>query len=150
MADAPMVDVMAILVERGILLESARGPLPNVAELVAGERITGSWWGHRSGSTIFNVINELADSRDVVRLRLVNDRITLVHRRLWPAIFRLGDRFAAKRLTAISEEHTATGAHRKVETPFPNWVPADVELASRHLTDAEAFALLPECARPAR
>jgi hypothetical protein len=32
-----VVDVMALLVERGVLLESARGPIPNVAELVAGE-----------------------------------------------------------------------------------------------------------------
>ena len=34
-------------VERhGVVLASARGPVPNVAEAVAGEPIRGSWWGH--------------------------------------------------------------------------------------------------------
>jgi len=40
------VDPMAVLVDHGMLLESAHRPLPNLAELVAGERIRGSWWGH--------------------------------------------------------------------------------------------------------
>src|SRR5262245_15070885 len=46
------VDPMAVLVEHGMLLESARGPLPNVAEIVAGEPIRGSWWGHRRSHEI--------------------------------------------------------------------------------------------------
>ena len=74
------VDVMAVLVEHGVLLESARGPIPNVAELVAGEPISGSWWGHHDSHAIFAVINELADSPDVVRLRLVTGTITLIGR----------------------------------------------------------------------
>jgi hypothetical protein len=39
---------MAALVEHAMLLESARGPLPNVAEVVAGERVRGSWWAGRA------------------------------------------------------------------------------------------------------
>ncbi len=31
--------------EPGVVLHSARGPLPNVAAFVAGETIRGSWWG---------------------------------------------------------------------------------------------------------
>ena len=38
------VDVMTALIDSGMLLQSARGPIPNVAELVAGERVNGSWW----------------------------------------------------------------------------------------------------------
>jgi hypothetical protein len=136
-------DVMAQLVERGVLLESARGPIPNVAELVAGEPITGSWWGHRSSHEIFAVINELADSPDVVRLRLVKGKITLVHRRVWPALVRLVDRFPAERLAAIDEEHTESGAHRKIETPFPDWVPADVAAVAATWTEDQARAALP-------
>src|SRR4030095_7234834 len=30
--------------EQGIVLQSARGPVPNLAEYVAGEPIRGSWW----------------------------------------------------------------------------------------------------------
>ncbi len=142
---APTVDMMAVLVEHGVLLESARGPIPNVAELVAGEPISGSWWGHHDSHAIFAVINELADSPDVVRLRLVKGKITLVHRRVWPALVRVSDRFPAERLASIEEEHTASGAHRKTETPFPDWVPADVLAAASTLSEDQALALLPDC-----
>ncbi len=48
---------MATLVEHGMLLESAHGPLPSVAELVAGERISGNWWAHPASHAIFDAIN---------------------------------------------------------------------------------------------
>jgi hypothetical protein len=79
------IDLGALLEAQGLLLESAQGPIPNVAQLVAGERIAGSWWGHPAHQEIFEAINELADSADVARMRLVNGKVTLVHRRLWPA-----------------------------------------------------------------
>ena len=138
-----------MLLERGMLLESARGPIPNVAELVAGERIRGSWWSHPASHLIFETINDLADSPDVVRLRLVNGKITLVHRRVWPALFRVSDQIATERLASIAEEHTATGAHRKIETPFPNWVPREIVEAAAALTDEQALEALPTCLRSA-
>lgn len=131
-----------------MLLESARGPIPNVAELIAGEPISGSWWAHPDSHEIFAKINELADSPDVVRLRLVNGKITLVHRRVWPALARVSDQFPPARLASVSEEHTSSGKHRKVETPFPEWVPAAEVKAAASLTDEQAFADLPECLRP--
>ena len=139
---------MALLVERGVLLESARGPIPNVAELVAGEPITGSWWGHLASRAIFGVINELADSPDVVRLRLVNGKVTLVHRRAWPALVRVSDRIPATRLASVEEVHTASGAHRTIETPFPDWVPGGVAQAATALTEEQAVDALPDCLRP--
>jgi hypothetical protein len=142
-----LVDVMAALIEGGMLLQSARGPLPNVAEIVAGEPIKGSWWGHPKGHAIFDTLSSLDDSPDVVRLRLVNGKVTLVHRRVWPALVRVADRFAPKQLAALREEHTATGAHRVHEQPFPEWVPDDVRVAAGELSSEEAWALLPECLR---
>ena len=139
---------MALLVEQGMLLESARGPIPNVAELVAGAPIKGSWWAHPAGHAIFATINDLVDSPDVVRTRLVNGKVTLIHRRLWPALVRLADHLPHERLAAIHEEHTASGAHRKREDPFPGWVPAAEVTAARALTIAAAFALLPPCLHP--
>ena len=68
------MEPMVVLFEQGMLLESARGPIPNVAELVAGEPIRGSWWSHPSSHAIFEVLNVLADSPDVVRTRLVKGR----------------------------------------------------------------------------
>ena len=138
---------MARLEADGVLLESARGPVPNVAELVAGEPISGSWWSHADSHAIFAAVNELADSPDVVRLRLVNGKVTLVHRRVWPALVRVADRFRPERLAAVTEEHTPSGKHRKVETPFPDWVPPEVRVSANELSEAEALAALPECLR---
>jgi hypothetical protein len=138
---------MAALVEHGMLLESARGPLPSVAEMVAGEPIRGSWWGHPASHAIFDALNSLAESPDVVRTRLVNGKVTLVHRRLWPALARVADRFPPKSVAAIHEEHTSTGAHRVRAQPFPDWVPADVLEAAQELSADEASAQLPACLR---
>jgi hypothetical protein len=142
------VDLLATLAEQGMLLESARGPLPNVAEMVAGEPIRGSWWSHQRSHAIYEAINRLAGSPDVVRTRLVNGKVTLVHRRVWPALARVADRFSPDRLAAIREEHTSTGAHRVQAQPFPDWVPEDVLIASRLLSVDEALAALPPCLRP--
>jgi hypothetical protein len=139
------VDPMSALVEHGMLLESARGPLPSVAEIVAGEPIRGSWWAHPKSHTIFDAINRLADSPDVVRTRLVNGKVTLVHRRLWPALVSAADLFPPERLAAIREEHASSGVHRVHEQPFPDWVPSDVLQAGRSLPLDDALAALPAC-----
>ena len=81
---------------QGVVLQSARGPVPNLAEQVAGA---------------------------------------------------VADRFPPERLAAVDEVHTATGAHRTVEVPFPDWVPADDLAAAALLTVEEALALLPACLR---
>jgi hypothetical protein len=141
------MDPMAALVEHGMLLESARGPLPSGAEMVAGEPIRGSWWGHPANHAIFDALNFLAESPDVVRTRLVNGKVTLVHRRLWPALARVADRFPPKSVAALHEEHTSTGAHRVRAQPFPDWVPADVLEAAQELSADDAFAQLPACVR---
>jgi hypothetical protein len=138
---------MDALIEHGMLLESARGPLPNVAEMIAGEPIRGSWWSHPRSHAIFAEINELADSPDVVRMRLVNGKVTLVHRRVWPALVRVADRLPPERLAAITEEHTASGAHRVTTQPFPDWVPSEARRAGAKLSIDEALAMLPECLR---
>lgn len=139
---------MAALVEHGMLLESARGPLPSAAEIVAGEPIRGSWWAHPRSHAIFEAINTLADSPDVVRTRLVNGKVTLIHRRLWPALVRVAGRFSPERLAALHEEHTPSGAHRVREQPYPEWVPDDVLQAAKSLSVDDALAELPACLRP--
>jgi hypothetical protein len=139
---------MAVLCDSGMLLESARGPIPSVAELVAGEQIRGSWWGHPAGHAIYAEINSLDESPDVIRIRLVKGKITLVHRRVWPALVRVADNFTDKQLAVIHEEHTATGAHRVHEQIFAEWIPADVAKSAAALSVEAAWAQLPECLRP--
>jgi hypothetical protein len=141
------MDAMATLIEHGMLLESARGPIPNVAELVAGESIKGSWWGHPKSHEIYDTLNSLDESPDVIRTRLVNGKVTIVHRCVWPALVRVADHFAPKQLAVLHEEHTATGAHRVHEQPFPEWVPDDVRVTAGALSAEDAWAQLPACLR---
>jgi hypothetical protein len=61
---------------------------------------------------------------------------------------RTSDLFTAKQLAALREEHTATGAHRVREEPFPQWVPHAVMTAAQQLTIDEALAQLPAFLRP--
>jgi hypothetical protein len=133
--------------EQGIVLQSGHGPVPNLAERIAGEPIRGSWWGHPSSQEIFVAINDVHSSPDVVATRLINGKVTLVHRRLWPALVRVADRIPAKRLAAVTQEHSASGGHRSIEIPFPEWVPAEDMAEAGLLSVEEAFAQLPPCLR---
>jgi hypothetical protein len=140
--------VLKELAARGVLLESARGPVPNVAELVAGEPIKGSWWGHPAGPEIYDVLSELEDNADVARLRLLAGKITFAHRLIWPALVRLSGQYDPVQLATVKSEHTPTGAHRRVETPFVDWVPAEIATQGRRLTQERALAMIPACVRP--
>jgi hypothetical protein len=145
--ESGLVDPLAWLCEQGVVLQSARGPVPNLAEQIAGEPIRGSWWGHRSGHEIFAVLNRLLASGDVVATRLIEGKVTLVHRRIWPALVRVADRFPAERLAAVDQQHTATGAHQTVEVAFPEWVPEEDIAAAALLSVDDALAQLPICLR---
>jgi hypothetical protein len=130
-------------VERhGIVLQAARGPVPSLAEAVAGGPIRGSWWGHPKGHEIFGVAEAVSESPDVLVCKLVDDKVTFVHRRLWAALVKLADTFRRGRLDKIWEEHTKTGAHVSKRTPFPAWVPDDVIAEAARLSIPDAAAML--------
>jgi hypothetical protein len=130
------------------LLESARGPLPSLAELIAGEPIRGSWWAHPKSHEIFVALNRVAESRAVVRTRLLGGKVTLIHRRLWPALARVAERFPAGALDAVHQEHTASGAHRKTLIPFPEWLPSEVQVVASTMLEEVALQQLPQAVRP--
>lgn len=90
----------------GVVLESGRGPVPSLAEAIAGKLIRGSWWAHPKGNDIFLCSRAIRKSADVLVCRLVGGKVTYVHRRLWPALVRLAEGFDADRLAAIREVHT--------------------------------------------
>jgi hypothetical protein len=136
-----------LIEEHGMLLQAAQGPIPSLPALVVGEPITGSWWGHPQHDEIFRVLNEATSSDQVVRLKLVGGKVTLVHRRVWPALVRLADQLGTSRLAALEQEHTSSGAHRSTTTPFPDWVPDDVLREAATLAYEDAIAQLPDCLR---
>jgi hypothetical protein len=136
------LDPVEFVARHGVVLASGKGPVPNLAEAVAGEAIRGGWWGHPKGREIFRALGTVDDSPDVLSFRLVERKITFVHRRLWPALVRLAAELGKERLTAIRQEHTKTGAHRNVLTPFPKWVPADVKAVAQKISEVDARAQL--------
>ena len=81
--------VLAELRSRGWLLQ-ADAVLPNVAALVAGEPIRGSWWSHPKSNLVYWVLEELEDSPEVLRVKLVRGKATMLHRALWPALVAAG------------------------------------------------------------
>ncbi|WP_284321758.1 hypothetical protein, partial [Dyella acidisoli] len=117
---------MAFIREHGIVLSAARGPVPRMAEVIAGEPIKGSWWAHPKSHQIFAIFQKLADSPDILVCRMIGGKVTFVHRRLWPALVRLADRFEPTQIAQVHQEHTAKGHHEAHEVPYPEWVPAEV------------------------
>src|SRR5207249_10717922 len=135
-------EALAFVERHGIVLQAARGPVPNLAEAVAGGPIRGSWWGHARGHEIFWLTRAVRDSGDVLVCRLVGGKITYVHRRLWPAVVRLARTFVRKDLAALREAHRPRGRHQLRVVPFPRWVPSKVQRQARHLSETEAQAAL--------
>lgn len=133
---------LAFVETHGVVLQAARGPVPSLAEAVAGEPIRGSWWGHPKGQEIFRLAEAICDSPDVLVCKLVDGKITYVHRRLWPALVKLASRFRAADLAKVWDEHTASGAHQSRRLEFPEWVPADIARSAERLSASEAEALL--------
>lgn len=132
-------DAIRFVEDHGVVLEAARGPVPSLADAVLGRRRRGSWWGHPRGKEFFWLTRRVRASGDVLVCRLVEGRVTYVHRRLWPALARFADVIPPERLAAIREEHTKSGAHRVRETPFRRWVQPEVLTAAAALTEREAL-----------
>jgi hypothetical protein len=133
-------EALVFVREQGVVLASAKGPAPRLTEAIVGEPIKGSWWVHAQSRRIFAILGAVADSEQVLVCRLINGKVTLVHRRLWPSLVRLADRFAPRQLSQVREEHTASGRHVSHEVPFPQWVPADVSRQARKIGEKKALA----------
>ena len=55
-------EAMSIVREHGVVLASAKGPVPRLAEIIAGESIKGSWWAHPKSHEIFAIFQEVGES----------------------------------------------------------------------------------------
>jgi phosphoketolase len=126
----------------GIVLVSAKGPVPTLTHAIAGQPIKGSWWAHPEGKRIFALLEQVCSDPDVLVCRLVDAKLTLVHRRLWPALAALAAQIAPDRLCRIRQQHTASGRHVNLETPFPDWLPADAAAAGAAMPHSVALEAL--------
>jgi len=109
-----------------------------LAEAIAGERIRGSWWGLRKRQEVFTALEAVADSPDVLCRKRLGGKLTFVHRQCWAALVRLADAIGHERLASVRQEHTPSGKHVNVPTPFPTWAPPAVISQAATLSEVEA------------
>jgi hypothetical protein len=141
----PLADAAAALEfvrSHGLVLVSAKGELPTLTHAIAGETIKGSWWGHPQGKHIFAILQQVCEHPDVVVCRLVDDKLTLVHRRLWPALAAAASVIAPDRLARVEQEHTASGRHENIIVPFDQWLPPEAAREAAAMTLDQALAAL--------
>ena len=133
---------IAFVRKHGIVLESGRGPVPCLAQAITGGTIRGSWWSHPKGHDIFAATRCVRASSSVLVCRLVDNKVTFVHRCRWAALVRVANLFPQERLASLREIHTDSGRHVIHAVPFPDWVPRQVRAQATRLTEAEARFLL--------
>ncbi len=81
--------VFEALKRRGLLLVSDKA-FPSVSGLIVGEPLKGSWWSHPLAHTIFGVNEMLEDHKDVLITKLIDGKVTFVHRRMWKHVYAVG------------------------------------------------------------
>ena len=81
-------------------------------------------------------------AQEVLVCKLAEDKVTYIHRRLWPALVKLASRFRSEQLARTWNEHTPSGTHRSRRILFPAWVPRDVMTQARELSTADAEQIL--------
>ncbi|HEY4972301.1 MAG TPA: hypothetical protein VII41_01765 [Steroidobacteraceae bacterium] len=135
-------EALAFIRAHGIVLVSAKGLAPRLTEFIAGEPIKGSWWAHAKGKQIFAVLQLIGASNEILTCRLINGKLTLIHRRLWPALVRAADLFSAYQLAQVHQQHTASGHHMSSEVAYPDWVPRDVLDAAQRLSVEQARSVI--------
>ena len=69
------------------LLHVSGDEIPNVRELITGQRSKGSWWADPAAQKIFTVTQELEEHEDVTITKLISKKVTFVHRKLWTRLF---------------------------------------------------------------
>jgi hypothetical protein len=131
-------EALSFIRQHGVVLASASGPAPRLTELIVGEPVRGSWWGHPQGRHIFAVLKAISESPEILTCRLIDRKLTLVHRRLWPALVRAAELFSAAQLAQVRQQHAPSGRHISSEVAFPQWVPPEVLDVASRLSISEA------------
>jgi hypothetical protein len=134
-------EALAFVRQHGVVLASAKGTAPRLTEAIVGESIKGSWWAHPKSHRIYAILGAVSESDQVLVCRLIEGRITFVHRRLWPSLVRLAKRLAPEQLAQVREEHTPSGRHVSRVVPFPLWVPPEVSAQAEAIDEQQALAV---------
>jgi hypothetical protein len=81
-------EALAMLRGRGVVTLVPAGHAPSLVQEICGGPVRGSWWAHPQNHLIHAIASALEDSPLVLALKLLDGKLTFVHRGLWPALFR--------------------------------------------------------------
>ena len=82
-------DALELVRQAGIVTQVPAGALPSLVVAVVGAPVEGSWWGHAQGKKIYRLGQQLVESPEVLVVKLVEGKVTFVHRALWPVLYRV-------------------------------------------------------------
>ncbi len=71
------------------LVPVAGSTLRSLVTEITGGPVRGSWWGHPKGKLIYRIAEGLEESGQVLTTKLVEGKVTFVHRVLWPSLLRV-------------------------------------------------------------
>jgi hypothetical protein len=54
--------------------------------VLTGELPRGSWWSHPRANDIYDILQSLERHPDLLLAKLLAGKVTMIHRRLWPAV----------------------------------------------------------------
>ena len=89
------------------LLLDADPKFPSVTGFVGGDNVRGSWWSHPQSHEMYGLSCRLHDHPDVLSVKLISGKVTLVHRPLWAAVFTVATAREPWQLEGLSKEAKA-------------------------------------------
>jgi len=128
--------VVAAIDKHGLLLLQDK-KLPSVVGLLTGESMSGSWWSHPKSHRIFACLQQLPQRRDTTSVRLVDSKVTFVHRRLWPALLAVAEAREPWQTRALAPDARALLQRVEQEQTVHATGPAARQLQDRLLVHGE-------------
>ncbi|TPI21094.1 hypothetical protein [Mesorhizobium sp. B4-1-1] len=101
-----MKDAKIYLESHGLIPLSPAEGLVSLVDLILGPGVTGNWWGHDRANDAYNAYSALANDPNVIVVKLIDYKVTLVHRNIWNPIFKiaLDDKRISWRKSSLSPE----------------------------------------------
>jgi hypothetical protein len=87
--------------DRGLLLLQDR-KLTCAVRIVSGGVVQGSWWSHPEANRIYAVLEDVTRRPEILVAKLVSGKVTLIHRRLWPAFISVATAREAWQMRGLS------------------------------------------------
>ncbi|MER9056730.1 hypothetical protein [Mesorhizobium sp. M0910] len=84
-----MKDAKKYLESQGLIPLSPAEGLVSLVDLILGPGVTGNWWSHHRANDAYNAYSALANDPDVIVIKLIDYKVTLIHRSLWACVFKI-------------------------------------------------------------